>query len=778
MTTICAVAPQAFAAPVATTTTLAITSGGNALTSGGSVASGSEVTLTASVSFGSMNLTVGQVNFCDTATNYCTDIHLLGTAQLTSAGTAVLRIHPGIGSHSYKAVFAGTPNGVLSTAASASNAVAVTVTGTFPTTTAIAASGSAGNYTLTATVTGSVNATGLPAPAGSVSFLDTSNSNAVLASPSLGNAVFASALVNVSKPQIGNEPTAILAGDFNGDGNLDLAVEINETTQSVSILLGDGTGNFTEVTKSPITAKGRPILVQDFNGDGIPDLLLSSDLNNTITILLGNGDGTFTVAPGSPFTTNSGVYPIVVADFNGDGIPDIAAAGGYYLVIMSGNGDGSFKQMRISYSASSSFFEAALWDSMVTGDFNGDGIADFAVLETTSSQSVAIFLGNGEGTFSQVSSNTVSSEGAGSPTSLAMGDFNGDGKLDLAVPVYGSSGSLAILLGNGDGTFYQASGNPVAVEDWPNRVKVGDFNGDGIPDVFVAAQTNGQTLNILLGNGDGTFSQMPTGSAQLPCGSSTVLGDFNGDGVTDIVSSSFYDSTAELLLTQLTQTTTATATGIAPVGTGIHLVDASYAENSTYSSSISATTGLTATGYAITGTSVSVAAGASTGNTSTITVTPSGNFTGPVTLTAAITSSPAGAVNPPTFSFGATSPVSITDASAGTASMTITTVAAAGCGQARLSAPVFPWYRTGGAVLACVFFFCLPARRRRWRAMLGMVLFLVILSSGVAACGGSSSGGGSCLVTRAATTSGTYTVTLTGTSGTIKETSTVTLTVQ
>jgi hypothetical protein len=88
---------------------------------------------------------------------------------------------------------------------------------------------------------------------------------------------------------------------------------------------------------------------------------------------------------------------------------------------MSGNGDGSFKQMRISYSASSSFFEAALWDSMVTGDFNGDGIADFAVLETTSSQSVAIFLGNGEGTFSQVSSNTVSSEGA-------LADVIGDGR--------------------------------------------------------------------------------------------------------------------------------------------------------------------------------------------------------------------------------------------------------------------------------------------------------------------------------------------------------------
>ena len=497
--------------PSSTTTTLAMASSGNAVASGGSVASGSEVTLTATVTAGSIKLTIGQVNFCDATATYCTDIHLLGTAQLTSAGTAVFRFHPGIGSHSYKAVFAGTPNGATVYSGSISNTVMLTVTGLFPTTTAIAASGSAGDYSLTATVTGLVNSSSMSAPTGTVSFLDTSNNNAVLATPSLGNAVFAPALVNVSNPQTGNEPEAIVAGDFNGDGNLDLAVGINEIGQSVSILLGDGTGNFTAVTKSPITAAGSPVLVQDFNGDGIPDLLLS-DLNGSITILLGNGDGTFTMAPGSPFSTNYGVYPIVAADFNGDGIPDLAIAGGYYLTIWLGNGDGSFTEVPIT---SSSLYDAEDWDSMVTGDFNGDGIPDLAVHDLTINQSVTILLGNGDGTFSQKSSYTLSTVSAGSATSLTIGDFNGDGKLDLAVPVYGSSGSLAILLGNGDGTFYSASGSPVAVEDWPNRVAVGDFNGDGIPDIFVAAQTSGQTLNILLGNGDGTFTQMPTGTARF-----------------------------------------------------------------------------------------------------------------------------------------------------------------------------------------------------------------------------------------------------------------------
>jgi hypothetical protein len=129
------------------------------------------------VAAGSKAVTVGQVNFCNASATYCTDIYLLGTAQLTSAGTAVFRFIPGIGSHRYKAVFRGTPNSTQAYAASTSDTVTLTVTGTSPTTTAIAPSGGAGNYSLTATVTGHINAPSLPAPAGSVSFLDTADNN-------------------------------------------------------------------------------------------------------------------------------------------------------------------------------------------------------------------------------------------------------------------------------------------------------------------------------------------------------------------------------------------------------------------------------------------------------------------------------------------------------------------------------------------------------------------------------------------------------------------------
>ena len=144
---LCAAPQPARAAPAATATALAVTSAGNAVTM---VTSGALVTLTATVTAGSTAVAPGQVNFCDATAKYCTDIHLLGTAELTSAGTATLKLRPGVGSHSYKAVFVGT----TASAASASTASALAVTGLYPTISTIAASGNPGDYTLTATVSG------------------------------------------------------------------------------------------------------------------------------------------------------------------------------------------------------------------------------------------------------------------------------------------------------------------------------------------------------------------------------------------------------------------------------------------------------------------------------------------------------------------------------------------------------------------------------------------------------------------------------------------------
>jgi trimeric autotransporter adhesin len=215
--------PQAVAS-VPTTTTLAVMAGGGAVTT---VTSLTVVTLTATVLAGTTPITVGQVNFCDASATYCTDIHLLATAQLTKAGTATFKFRPGVGSHSYKAVFLGTPNGATAYAGSTSGAAALTVTGPSPSfTTIVASPGESGNsYTLTATVGGS----GSAAPAGTVSFLNSGNGNSVLGTAALGAGTAGPSFLNVTNQELElqttlSSPFSIAVGDFNGDGILDLAV--------------------------------------------------------------------------------------------------------------------------------------------------------------------------------------------------------------------------------------------------------------------------------------------------------------------------------------------------------------------------------------------------------------------------------------------------------------------------------------------------------------------------------------------------------------------------
>ena len=880
---LCGGAVRAWAAPAATTTTLAVTSGGGAVTT---VASGSVVTLTATVLAGTTPATIGQVKFCDAAATYCTDIHLLGTRQLTSAGTAVLKFTPGIGSHSYKAVFLGTTSGAASTSSDA----ALTVTGAIPTTTSIAASGNLGNYSLTATVTGSGSTV---LPTGSVTFLDTSNGNAVLGTAALGAGNESVSWTDNTGAPTGVYPNAIATGDFNGDGIPDLAV-VNVgcggtfCDGTVTILLGNGDGTFTAAASPATGIEPISIAVGDFNGDGHIDLAVVNYSGNltegTVSVLLGNGDGTFTAAA-SP-TVGDLPQSVAVGDFNGDGIPDLAvvnmcgsgpncaAVGSVGNVsILLGKGDGTFTLKSSPATGVDPYFVAV-------GDFNGDGKLDMAVANSCGTDStckspgtVSILLGNGDGTFTAAASLAAGID----PASLAVGDFNGDGRLDLAVANFNSN-TLTILLGGGDGTFTPMPTSP-ATGNLPVFVVVGDFNLDGIPDLAVANST-GNTVTVLLGNGDGTFRAATT--PVIGYGPySIAVGDFNGDGIPDLsVVLGGTNSTMRMLLSHLTQTATATATGISPVGTGTHLVEASYPGDSSHNSSTSGTATLTAqqgtptvtvtpssssittaqplsvtvavnggsgnptptgtvkltsNGYSsplttlssgsttisvpsgslatgtdtltanysgdgnyitntgttsvtvtapppsftVSGTAVTVSPGATKANTSAITVTPAGGFNGSVTLTAAVTSSPAGAQYPPTFSFGSTSPVSITGTSAGTATLTITTTAAISAALVLPKRNGVPWYAAGSAALAGILLFGIPARRRSWRTMLGMLVFLVALSGGVLACGGGGSGGGGGGGTsNPGTTAGTYTVTVTGTSGTTTATGTVALTVQ
>jgi len=560
--------------PQATTTTLSVTANGSAVTT---VESGTVVTLTAAVKASGLALNTGLVNFCDATAAHCTDIHLLGSAQLTSSGTGELKLVPGTGSHSYKAIFAGTYD--YGTSASSAASLSVTSPAKFPTTTSIAQSGSVGNYTLTATVSGSG---GAAAPTGTVSFLDTSNGNHSLGSDSLVAGTSVRGWVGFQTPVVpGNSPITLATGDFNGDGIPDLAVGgANWTT--VAILLGNGDGTFRSEPNSIREGNySNFVATGDFNGDGIPDLAIAtsgnySDLPGSVSIWLGNGDGTFTLKS-SPAT---GVLPqsVAIADFNGDGIPDLAVANysDNTLTILLGNGDGTFTTVAKSPATGlSPYFVAA-------GDFNGDGIQDLAVANSGGS-TLTILLGNGDGTFTAAASPTTGN----GPAAIAVGDFNGDGKADLAVANY-NSGTVTVLLGNGDGTF-TTSASP-ATGGAPTYVAIGDFNGAGIPDL-AATNINTSTVAILQGRGDGTFT-LAASPATGAGPDAVVAADFNGDGISGLATANFTSNTVTVLLPN-ELASTATLTGVSPAGSGTHLIDASYGGNASYLGSISETTAIT-----------------------------------------------------------------------------------------------------------------------------------------------------------------------------------------
>jgi len=574
---LCALGQAAFAqAPATTTTTLSVTFGGNAVTS---VASGSAITLTATVKAGAAAVTPGQVRFCDASAKSCADIHLLGTAQLSSAGSATLKLRAGIGSHSYKAVFAGTTKDAGSSSAASALAVTGTV-GPFATTTSIAETGSWGAYSLGATVT---ETGGSASPAGTVSFLDSSHGNAVLGTGSLGAAT--PGLSWVTPQQTSNlAPGPVAVGDFNGDGIPDMAIATKGSSSDLMILLGNGDGTFTAAAPTTTTFFSfGGIAVGDFNGDGIQDLAVTNTSENTVAIFLGNGDGTFTQSASAPATGTSPAG-VAVGDFNGDGIADLAVANGGEVgdsgsvSILLGNGDGTFTTAL----ASPATADGA--SSIVVADFNGDGKLDVAVT-VPDSENLAVFLGNGDGTFTAAASPAATSY----CTQVAAADFNQDGIPDLVISCT-NGGLVQVYLGNGDGTFTIQPAIP-GLAFQAVGVAVADFNQDGIPDLAVLNAYTTSEVNIFLGHGDGTFTQsgMTPSAGYFP--SVVVAGDFNEDGRPDLAVLGNSSPGSFVYLTEPTETASASAS-IALPAAGQHLVEASYAGDSPYNASASGATAL------------------------------------------------------------------------------------------------------------------------------------------------------------------------------------------
>jgi hypothetical protein len=355
---------------------------------------------------------------------------------------------------------------------------------------------------------------------------------------------------------------SVLVADVNGDGKADVLITGQDPGNgpgAVSVILGNGDGSLRAPLIYPAGGSGsEAVAVADVNGDGKLDLLFANQAvscvgcaGGGISVVLGNGDGTFQ-PPVSYQTSSYPAYSLAVADLNGDGKPDIVATSSCTAgtncvssaVVLLGNGDGTFKS-GVSYPSGG---QTAY--SVVVADVNADGKPDLIVANSCStgdvyctSGTVGVLLGNGDGTFRPV---VIYGSGGQYPTSVVVADVNNDGKPDLMVSNYytgGSNynGSIGILFGNGDGTFQPAvsyaSGGVGA-----NSVAVADLNGDGKPDLLAVNQginygiSNG-ALGVLLGNGDGTFQpviQNPTGNISTDYFAQVAIADFNGDGKLDV----------------------------------------------------------------------------------------------------------------------------------------------------------------------------------------------------------------------------------------------------
>jgi hypothetical protein len=377
----------------------------------------------------------------------------------------------------------------------------------------------------------------------------------------------------------GDASNGIAVADFDGNGTLEVAVTnfSHPIGSEVSVLPGNGDGSFGPKVDYRVRADPTAVVAADFNEDGKPDLAVAGYLGGTVEVFRGRGNGTFRkpdlyqvptrnslwglaafrFAPGDRIglaaTGTSGTYVFVnngrgkfrpamgynpasllpvVADFNRDGRMDLAFATGQYLNdsigVLYGKGDGFF--------ATSNAYPSGQYDvtAAAVGDFNGDGKRDLAV---GTYNSLGIMLSEGQGRFGPVvHSYPISPNLFG----IAVGDLNGDGKLDVATSL---SGGLTVFLGKGDGAFAHAGDFPLSGVG-EGRPRLADLNGDGILDVEVSADAS---LDVLLGKGDGTFAKpVAYASGRVPY--SLLLADFNRDGKLDIAFNDGIDPAVGVLL--------------------------------------------------------------------------------------------------------------------------------------------------------------------------------------------------------------------------------------
>lgn len=329
---------------------------------------------------------------------------------------------------------------------------------------------------------------------------------------------------------------SVATGDFNGDGALDLVTtDYSYGGSSLSVLLGRGNGSFGARLSYPTVFNPLAVATGDLNGDGMLDLVTSASYGNTVRI--GRGDGTF----GSGTVYEGENYNLSLGDLNGDGVLDLVTGNSFLgSSVRLGRGDGSFGSAA-SYAGDS--------NCLALGDLNGDGALDLVVGGGYGpGNEITIRLGSGNGSFGNANYFSTNY----STRSIALGDVNGDGKLDLAAS---GEGPTIVAFGLGNGTFGASTCYATTSEAYSFSVALSDLNGDGVLDMLMADDDS--FANVWLGTASGTFGatfSYFTGMSPR----SIATGDFSGDGVLDFVTADYGGNSISVLLAK-------TKDGVAPL---------------------------------------------------------------------------------------------------------------------------------------------------------------------------------------------------------------------